>query len=84
MEPLTFKQAVIQYYNLNEQDFLKFALKKTLFTRVRLVRSIVQFFYPDFLFNEKRLIEKAGKAVSLREIQEEVDFYQHKFVVNRA
>jgi hypothetical protein len=27
-------------------------------------------------------VEKVAEAESLREIQEEVDFYQHKYVVN--
>ena len=82
MEPLTLKQAILDQYNLNEQDFEKFVLKRTLFLRVKLIRSIVQFVNPDFLFNERRLIEKAVKSIDLKEVQEEVDFYQHKYVVN--
>ena len=82
MEPLSLKQAILQQYNLNEQEFEKFVLKRTLFLRVRLIRPIVELVHPDFLFNERRLIENAGKATRLREVQEEVDFYQHKYVVN--
>lgn len=81
MEPLTFKQAVLQQYNLNEEDFERFVLKRTLFFRVRIVRPIVHFFNPDYLFNERRLIENAARCIRLREIQEEIDFYQHKYVV---
>lgn len=82
MEPITFKQAVLQQYNLNEQDFEKFVLDRTLFFRVRVVRPIVRFFNPDYLFNEHRLIENAGRSIRLHEIQQEIDFYQHKYVVN--
>jgi hypothetical protein len=57
-------------------------LKRTLFKRVRLVRPVIQFLYPEYLFNEKRLLEKIGEAESMKEIQDEVDFYQHKYVVN--
>lgn len=82
LEPLTLKQAILEQYNLNEQDFEKFVLKRTLFLRVRLIRPIVQLVNPDFLFNERRLIEKAGRTIELKEIHEEVDFYQHKYVIN--
>ena len=82
MEPLTLKQAILYQYNLNEQDFEKFVLTRTLFLRVKLIRPIVQFVNPDFLFNERRLIEKTGRSIDLKEVQEEVDFYQHKYVVN--
>ena len=81
-EPLTLKQAILDQYNLNEQDFEKFVLKRTLFLRVRLIRPIVQLVHPDFLFNERRLIEKAGRTIEIKEILQEVDFYQHKYVVN--
>lgn len=82
MEPLTLKQAILQQYNLNEQHFKKFVLKRTLFLRVRVVRPFVEIVHPDFLFNEGRLIENVAKATRLREVQEEIDFYQHKYVVN--
>ena len=82
MESLTLKQAIIQHYELNEQDYEEFVLNKTLFFRLRLLRPVVEVFYPEFLFNELRLIENAGKAIRMREIQDEIDFYQHKYVVN--
>ncbi|MEX0323300.1 MAG: hypothetical protein AB3N63_14155 [Puniceicoccaceae bacterium] len=46
------------------------------------MRPLLNLFSPNFLFNEKRLVEKVGQAESMKEIQEEVDFYQHKYVVN--
>ena len=82
MDPLTFKKAICQQNGIPEDAYASYVLSRSLFRRVRIVRPIVAFLYPDFLFNEKRLVEKVGQATNLREIQEEVDFYQHKYVVN--
>ena len=82
MKTVTFKEAVCKLHRLKEKHYQVFVLRRALFFRVRLVRPIVQFFHPDFLFHELRLIDKIAEAHNLREIQEEVDFYQHKFVVN--
>lgn len=84
MNSVTLKEAILREYALEESEFESFVLKKTLFFRVRLIRPIVRFFFPEYLFNERRLIEKVGRAMTLREIQEEVDFYQHKYVVNHT
>lgn len=61
---------------------MAFMMKRTLFRRVRLIRPVVQVFFPHYLFNEEKLIEKIASAHNLKEIQQEVDFYQHKYVVN--
>ena len=82
MPQVTLKEAVCQQYNITESEFREFVLRKTLFRRVRLLRPILGIFNPDLLFQEKRLVDKIGEARNLREIQEEVDFYQHKYVVN--
>ena len=82
MAPVTFQQAVCRLCKIKEKDYARFVLGRSLFRRARLVRPIVSFFYPDYLFHERRLVEKVAKAHNLREIQEEVDFYQHKYVVN--
>ncbi|MEX0330942.1 MAG: hypothetical protein AB3N64_05905 [Puniceicoccaceae bacterium] len=57
-------------------------MKRTLFRRVRIVRPFIRIFFPHYLFNEEKLIENIASAENLREIQKEVDFYQHKYVVN--
>ena len=82
MNSVTLKQAICHQYNLNEQDYVHFVLRRSLFKRVLLVRPFINIFFPDFLFNEQRLVEKIADATQLREIQDEVDFYQHKYVVN--
>ena len=82
MQPVTLKEAILKEYTLSEAEFESFVLRKTLFFRVRVVRPIIRFFFPEYLFNERRLVEKIGQTTTLREVQEEVDFYQHKYVVN--
>ena len=80
MEAVTLKQAVIEKYRIDESQFEEFVLKETLFFRVRLIRPFVTFFNSQFLYNEKKLVEQVGKTRGLREVYEEIDFYQHKFV----
>jgi hypothetical protein len=82
MKSVTFKESVCRLHNIKEKHYKAFVLRRSVFKRVRVVRPVVQFFHPDFLFHELRLIEKIADSRNLREIQEEVDFYQHKFVVN--
>lgn len=82
MVEVTFKAAVCHLHRVKESHYHSFVLRRTLFRRARLIRPVVTFFYPDFLFNERRLVERIAHSTSLREIQEEIDFYQHKFVVS--
>ena len=82
MSDVTFQKAVCQLHGIKESRYKRFVLTRSLFRRTRIVRPIVSFFYPNFLFNEKRLVDRVANAQNLREVQEEVDFYQHKFVVN--
>lgn len=82
MEELNFKQAVCQQFRIKDTQYIPFVLGRALFHRVRLIRPVIQFFNPDYLFNERRLIDKVAVAKDLRDIQAEVDFYQHKYVVN--
>jgi len=78
----TFKKAVCRQHGIKEKNYERFVLRRTLFNRARLVYPIGRFFNSDLFFNEFRLVERVANARSLKEIQEEVDFYQHKFVVN--
>ena len=82
MDTNTLHSGVCSLYRLKEEKYKAFMLKHALFRRVRIVRPFIEFFYPDYLFNEKRLVDKIALTENLREIQEEVDFYQHKYVVN--
>lgn len=82
MNEQSFKARLCQKYHLSESAYLGFVLKKSLFLRVRLLNPLIHIFSPDYLFNEKRLVERVAAAESMRDIQDEIDFYQHKFVVN--
>jgi hypothetical protein len=82
MVEVTLREAVCKLHGIKESNYSAFVLKRTLFRRARLVRPLVTFFYPDFLFNERRLVDRVGNSASLREVQDEIDFYQHKFVVS--
>lgn len=82
MADLNFKEALCRQYRLKEDKYVSFVLSRALFTRVRIFLPLIRFFKPHILFNERRLVEKVGRATSLHEIQSEIDFYQHKHVVN--
>ena len=80
MEQTPFRDAVCRHFNIEDKAYIPFVLKHSLSNRARLLLPLIKVFSPDFLFNEVRLIERVGKALSMKEIQEEIDFYHHKFV----
>lgn len=82
MSNLTFKESICRLLQISEDDYAKVVLKSSLSNRARLLSPIFCIINPNFLFNEKRLVEKVANLKSLKEIKEEVDFYQHKFVCN--
>jgi hypothetical protein len=82
MDTHSIKRGVCSLYQIKDDEYKAFMLKRGLFKRVRIVRPFIDFFNSDYLFNEKRLVDKIGQAETLKEIQEEIDFYQHKYVVN--
>lgn len=82
MEQITLQQAVADYFQIRTEKVHRFLLKRSLSNRMRLLYPLVHLIHPDFLFNENRLVEKVSRATRLREVQEEIDFYHHKYVVN--
>ena len=68
--------------DLKEDRFVPFLLRRCLFNRMLVVAPILRLIMPNLLFHERKLLEQVGKAHSLKEIQSEVDFYQHKYVVD--
>ncbi|MEX0324820.1 MAG: hypothetical protein AB3N33_01895 [Puniceicoccaceae bacterium] len=79
---MDLKTGICSLYQVKEDQYKAFMMKRTLFRRVRVVRPFVSLFVPHYLFNEERLIENIATAENLKEIQKELDFYQHKYVVN--
>jgi hypothetical protein len=82
MRDYTFKETVCALLELEEEAYHREVLRACLSNRARLLRPLISLVSPNFLFNENRLIEKVGQSTSLKEVREEVDFYQHKFVSN--
>lgn len=82
MKEHTFKESVCTLLGLKEEAYAKVVLRTCLSNRARLLRPLIALLSPNFLFNETRLIEKVARSTSLKEVKEEVDFYQHKFVAN--
>lgn len=82
MSRWTFQKAVCELHGIPEDRYRGLVLRKTLFRRVRLVMPVVGVLNPDFLHHEKRLVERVGAALNVKEVRDEIDFYQHKFVVN--
>ena len=82
MNETPFKQVLCDAYDLDSDKYMSFLLSHTLYFRVRLLHPFIRIFYPDHLFHEKRLIERVARAIDFKEIQDEVDFYQHKYVVH--
>lgn len=78
----TFREMVCQQYGIPENRFIPFVVRKCVFKRALILRPVVLPFHPDVLFQERRMVELAGRCTTLKEIQYEIDFYQHKYVVN--
>ncbi len=76
----TFRHAICAQYGLAPEAYVGFVLDRVLYWRVRALRPILLFFFPEFLFNEVRLIEKVAGARTLQQVQEEIDYYHHKYV----
>ncbi|NBD38558.1 MAG: hypothetical protein GVY10_08320 [Verrucomicrobia bacterium] len=80
--PENFKKIFCRQTGLADDRFVPFLLRRCLFNRFLILSPLLRVVRPNLLFHERRLLEQVGKACSLKEIQNEVDFYQHKYVVN--
>lgn len=79
---MTFKRAVCCLLKCEEEDYERLVFQKVMFRRARLIGFFVSWFYPDFHFQEKLLIRQVAETHSLSEVQSDIDFYQHKYVLN--
>lgn len=82
LEPITFKYAVCRLLKCREADYERLVFQKVMFRRARLIGFFISWFHPDFHFQEKLLIRQVAETHSLNEVQADIDFYQHKYVVN--
>jgi len=77
-----FQTAFCSYYNIPQKDYQRKLLSRILTIRSRLVYPFCRLVTPTAFHPERRLVQSVAKANSLVDIQYEVDFYQHKRVVN--
>jgi hypothetical protein len=68
-------------FGIREQEFQRYLFRRTVFRRAQLIGWLIHPFHPDFLYQERRLIAQVAHAVNLAEVRNEIDFYQHKYVV---
>lgn len=63
-------------------QFEKEVLGRALTRRARLLRPLVAFFHPEAFHAEKTLVRQAGDKIDFEDIRLDIDFYQHKNVVD--
>lgn len=78
--PLTFRDAVCQRYGCSPRQYEKVVFRRVMFWRTRFMGLFAGIFYPDFHFQERNLIRQVGNNTTLGEMQNDIDFYQHKYV----
>ena len=82
LEPLTFRSAVCRYLKCEATEYEREVFRRVMFRRARLVGLFVSWIHPDFHFQEKMLIRQIAETRSLSEVKLDIDFYQHKYVLN--
>jgi hypothetical protein len=82
MDSISFRERVCRVHDIPESKYVGFVLRHSVFTRFFLLSPLITIFIPDIFFQEHHLIERVGRSTTLREVQEEIDYYQHKYVVN--
>lgn len=78
-----FKTLTCSYLDIPPEDFEKKMLAKILFKRARLVKALFRLIGLELFYQERVLIRHAARCHSISEIRNEIDFYQHKYVVNK-
>ena len=82
-EPLDFRTAYCQWQGCKPEEFEREVLRKVLFFQARVLRAIARPFRPHSFHAESVLIRQAGDKHALEDIEIDIDFYQHKYVVGR-
>lgn len=79
--PIDFRTAYCQWTGCPEEQFERRVLAETLFFPARVLRALIRPFRPKAFFPEYLLIRQAGDKQQIQDIELDVDFYQHKYVV---
>lgn len=77
-----FLQQYCAEKNLSPESFEWHLVKRVIFVHFLLVLPILWIFGTNVLHPERRLLTLIGRCQSLEEVQNNIDFYQHKNVVN--
>jgi hypothetical protein len=78
----SFKDAYCQLRGIDPSAFEQHLFCDVVFLRARIYGLFVQPFYPNLFHNERALIREVGDNTTLGEMKTDIDFYQHKYVVN--
>lgn len=79
-----FRTAYCRWRGIDSSDFEKDVLKRTLTWNARFVKPIVRLLHPDAFHPELSLVRQAGDKIEFEDIRLDIDFYQHKHVVNSS
>ncbi len=79
---LNFRTAYCQWRGIPESKFEKEVLARTLTLQARIARALVIWVHPHAFHPELSLVRQAGDKIDYDDIRLDIDFYQHKHVVN--
>ena len=79
-----FKKVYCDHYRCDASRFHQDLLKRSLFLPGRLFFMFTRVFVPQAFSGESSLIDHVGRANSVNEIRDELDFYHHKHVSQSA
>lgn len=82
-EPIDFRTAYCQWRGCPVEQFEKRLLSETLFFPAKVLRFIAMPFRPQSFHAEYVLMRQAGDKQQIEDIELDVDFYQHKYVVGK-
>lgn len=80
-QAVTFRTAYCRWCECPEEDFEVRVLAQTLPVTARLLRFFMRPFRPHAFFAEYLLVKQAGDKQSLSDVEIDIDFYKHKYVV---
>lgn len=82
-QPIDFRTAYCEWTGCPVDQFEKRVLAQTLFFQARVLRFIARPFRPHSFHAELVLIKQAGDKQELSDVELDIDFYQHKYVVGK-
>jgi len=77
-----FKKVYCERYACGEEEFHLHLLRRSFFLPGQLLYFISRLFVPQAFMGESSLIDQIGRANTVNEVRDELDFYHHKYVSN--